>query len=94
MIIRQAQAAGVVLGQLQVVDAVHTKADVNVEKDRIRHEQGKPLADPDAMVVHKGKREAPRADLTTEKGDGMHRDFKTHAIHDPDMRMVPESSRC
>jgi transposase len=56
MIIDQARAAGVVFGKVQLVDATHTVADVNVEKDRKRHEQGKPLADPDAEVVEKGTR--------------------------------------
>jgi IS5 family transposase len=88
MIIRQARAAGVVFGKLQVVDAVHTVADVNVEKDRIRHEQGKPLADPDATVVHKGEREVTKADLTTETEEVMHRGYKTHVSMDPETGMV------
>jgi IS5 family transposase len=88
MIIRQAQAAGVVFGKVQLVDSVHTVADVNVEKDRIRHEQGKPLADPDATVVRKGEREVTKADLTTEKEEVMHRAYKTHASYDPDTGIV------
>jgi transposase, IS5 family len=88
MVIEQAQAAGVVFGKLQVVDAVHTVADVNVEKDRIRREQGKPLADPDATVVHKGEREVTKADLTTETEEVMHRGYKTHVSLDVETGMV------
>jgi hypothetical protein len=49
------------------VDGTHTVADVNMEKDRKRHEQGKPLADPDAEVVEKGTREVTKPDLTTKE---------------------------
>jgi hypothetical protein len=40
------------MGKIQVVDGVHTVADVNNEKDR----KGKPPRDPDAQMVNKGKR--------------------------------------
>jgi len=45
------------MGKIQVVDSVHTVADVNNEKDRKRQEkEGKPPRDPDAQMVNKGKR--------------------------------------
>ncbi len=69
MIIRQAQLFGVTFGKVQLVDAVHTVANVNVEKDPKRQGQGKPLADPDAEVVDKGEREVTKSDLTTRRGE-------------------------
>jgi len=44
-IILQAVARGVQFGSIQIVDSVHTVANVNNEKDRERHEQGKASAD-------------------------------------------------
>lgn len=88
MIIAQAKAAGVAFGKVQLVDAVHTVADVNVEKDRKRQEQGKPLADPDAEVVNKGEREVTKADLTTEKKKVLHRGYKTHVSIDAESGLV------
>jgi IS5 family transposase len=88
MIIRQAQTSGVTFGKVQLVDAVHTVADVNVEKDRIRQEQGKPLADPEAEVVDKGEREVTKADLTTQKEEIMHRGYKTHVRLDAETGIV------
>ena len=88
MIIGEAKDAGVEFGKVQLVDAVHTEADVNVEKDRIRHERGQPLADPDATVVHKGEREVTKADLTTRTEKVMHRGYKTHVSMDAETLMV------
>ena len=88
MIIAQARAAGVTFGKVQLVDATHTVADVNVEKDRKRHEQGKPLADPDAEVVDKGEREVTKADLTTKEEKVMHRGYKTHVSMDAETGIV------
>ena len=88
MIIAQAKAAGVVFGKVQLVDAVHTVADVNVEKDRKRQEQGKSLADPDAEVVNKGEREVTKADLTTQKEKVTHRGYKTHVSIDAETGLV------
>jgi IS5 family transposase len=88
MIIDQARAAGVVFGKVQLVDATHTVADVNVEKDRKRHEQGKPLADPDAEVVEKGTREVTKPDLTTKVEKVIHRGYKTHVSMDAESGIV------
>ena len=88
MIITQARAAGVVFGKVQLVDATHTVADVNVEKDRKRHEQGKPLADPDAEVVEKGTREVTKPDLTTKVEKVIHRGYKTHVSMDAESGIV------
>lgn len=63
-------------------------ADVNVEKDRKRLEEGKPLADPDATVVNKGEREVTQADLTTRKEKVTHRGYKTHVSMDAETGLV------
>ena len=42
-ILRQALTAGVHLGKIQVVDSLHTVADVDNDADRRRQEQGKPV---------------------------------------------------
>ncbi len=55
-IIRQALHQGLEMGDIQLLDSVHTRADVNYEKERERQDQGKPPRDPDAQVVHKGRR--------------------------------------
>lgn len=55
-ILGQAREAGIQFGQIQVVDSVHTVADVDKDADRKRQEQGKSPRDPQASVVVKGKR--------------------------------------
>ena len=63
-LMNQARAKGLVMGKIQVVDSVHTVADVNNEKepvlslskDRKRQEKRKAPRDPDAQIVNKGKR--------------------------------------
>jgi IS5 family transposase len=88
IIVAQAQKAGVVFGKVQLVDAVHSVADVSVEKDWRRQEQGKPLADPDAEVVKKGEREVTKPDLTTEVEKFIHRGYKTHVSMDAESGKV------
>jgi len=88
MIIKQAQAAGVQFGTIQVVDAVHTVANVNNEKDRKRMEEGKPSADPDATVVNKGKRAVTKADGTTHDEQVKYLGYKTHVSMDTGTGLV------
>jgi hypothetical protein len=64
LLITHAQA-GVQFGAARVVDAVHTDANVNNEKDRKRIAAGQPSADADATVVNKGTRSVTEADGTT-----------------------------
>ena len=87
-IIKQAMAKGVRLGSMQIVDSVHTSANVNSDRDRERHEQGKPSADPDATVVHKGKRLVTRANGTVEQRELMHLGYKTHVSQDAETGIV------
>ena len=55
-VLRQATAAGVQLGQIQVVDSVHTVADVDTDADRQRQEQGQPPRDRQGQRVKTGQR--------------------------------------
>lgn len=77
-ILRQAMAAGVTLGKIQVVDSVHTVADVDNEADRKRQEQGQPARDPDASVVHKGKRSVTEANGQVTTRELQYHGYKSH----------------
>jgi IS5 family transposase len=55
-ITRLAQEEGIRFGGLQIVDSVHTVADVNVAKDDARRREGKPRRDPHARWGVKGSR--------------------------------------
>ena len=55
-VMRQACEAGIELGKIQVIDSVHTVADVDNDADRRRQEQGQPPRDRQAQLVNKGKR--------------------------------------
>lgn len=87
-IIKQALEKGVRFGSVQIVDSVHTVANVNNARDRERHEQGKPSADPDATVVHKGKRLVTKANGMVEQRELMHLGYKTHVSQDAETGIV------
>lgn len=87
-IIKQAQAAGIQFGDIQVVDAVHTVANVNNEKDRKRQEQGRPSADPDATVVNKGTRIVTDPDGTQHEQTITYRGYKSHVSMDATTNIV------
>jgi hypothetical protein len=53
-IIRIAQEKGIKFGPIQVVDSVHSIADVNVKKDKARQEEDQSSRDPDAHWGAKG----------------------------------------
>lgn len=76
--IRQCQAHGLQFGELQVLDSVHTQANVNNIKDRERQDQGGKPRDPDAKVVDKGKRKVvlPNGEATTQEIG--YRGYKSH----------------
>jgi IS5 family transposase len=78
-LIGQAQAHGLQLGELQVLDSVHTQSDVNRDKDRKRQENGGEPRDPEARVVNKGERSVTEADGTTATKSIRYRGYKTHA---------------
>lgn len=89
-LLKQAQGHGLRFGHIQLVDSVHTQADVNNQKDRARQDKGKPPRDPQARVVHKGKREVVEADGRKVTKDIRYRGYKTHLSVDAKTR-VPTS---
>ena len=57
-IVQIALNSGINLGTLQVIDSVHSEANVNTAKDKGRKEDGKEPRDPDAQWGVKGKKKA------------------------------------
>jgi len=74
----QARAAGIQLGKVQVVDSVHTVADVDKDADRERRKQGKKPRDYQAQVVKKGKRRKTDADGQARTVEVMYLGYKSH----------------
>jgi IS5 family transposase len=77
-IIGEALARGVQFGELQLLDSVHTQADVNNAKDQRRQERGAKPRDPEAGVVNKGKRSVVQANGQTTSMEITYRGYKTH----------------
>ena len=77
-VLRQARAAGVRLGAIQVVDSVHSVADVDKEADQRRQGQGKEPRDAQAKVVRKGKRRVTEADGEVRVQEMRHLGYKSH----------------
>ncbi len=77
-ILRQAVSAGVTLGKIQVVDSVHTVANVDNDADRKRQEQGEPARDPEASVVQKGKRTVTEANGQVTTRAMQYHGYKSH----------------
>ena len=76
--LQEARDRGLQLGAIQVLDSVHTQANVNNIKDRERQESGQEPRDPDARVVNKGKRQVVTADGKAVEREIRYRGFKTH----------------
>lgn len=77
-ILEQARAAGVRFGAIQVVDSVHTVADVDNEADRERQKGGNPPRDRQAQLVKKGKRRKTEADGTVTIQEVQYLGYKSH----------------
>lgn len=77
-VLRHAHNSGIRLGQIQVVDSVHTVANVDNDADRHRQEQGKPPRDPQATLVHKGKRSVTEPDGQVTTKTMQYRGYKAH----------------
>ena len=77
-LLRQARVQGLEMGSVQVMDSVHTQADVNNAKDRERQERGKATRDPEARVVNKGRRQVVEADGKATEKEIRYRGYKTH----------------
>jgi len=76
--IREGMQLGVQFGELQVLDSVHTQANVDQGKDRERQDRGGRPRDPEAKVVHKGKRRVVEADGEATVKEVRYRGYKTH----------------
>jgi len=77
-ILAQARQAGIKLGPIQVVDSMHTEADVDRDADRERQAQGKPPRDPQARVVKKGKRRQTEPAGTVVEKEMRYLGYKSH----------------
>lgn len=77
-VLQQARAAGITLGKIQVVDSVHTVADVDNDADRERQAKGQAPHDPQAQLVKKGKHPVtqPNGEVKTE--DVQYLGYKSH----------------
>jgi IS5 family transposase len=84
----QARAQGLEVGTIQVLDSVHTQADVNNTKDRDRHNKGQGPRDPDARVVHKGRRTVVEADGKASLRELRYRGYKTHTAMNAETGLV------
>jgi len=87
-VLAQAVRLGIVWGKIQAVDAVHTIANVNNEKDRLRPGRELPPVDPDASTVHKGRRKVTDADGKVECRDIKYHGYKTHVSMDTATRVI------
>lgn len=77
-VLRQAKTAGVKLGKIQVVDSVHTVADVDNDADRQRQQKGKPPRDKQAQLVKKGKRRKTGPDGKVSMQETQYLGYKSH----------------
>jgi len=77
-LVGQAIEQGVDMGDIQIMDSVHTQANVNNNKDRNRQEQGQNPRDPDAQVIHKGRRSVVEPDGRRTRRDIRYLGYKTH----------------
>lgn len=78
LVLQQACAAGIKLGSIQVVDSVHTVADVDHEADRQRQQAGRGPRDGQAQLVRKGQRRVTKADGSVVKEEVHYRGYKSH----------------
>jgi IS5 family transposase len=87
-LIAEARAQGLEMGTIQVLDSVHTQADVNNEKDRERQKRGQGPRDPDARVVNKGRRTEVEAGGEALEKEVRYRGFKTHTAMNAETGLV------
>ena len=77
-IVRSAKDKGISFGQIQVVDATHTIADVNVKKDEERKKEGAGPRDEDAAWGSKGRRTVRTTDGNAVKVSKSFYGYKAH----------------
>ena len=78
-LIIQAKKLGVEFGQIQIVDATHTHADINIDRDNGRKKKGKQSVDKDARwgVKHNKKVKDDNGNIYTQKQCFL--GYKTHS---------------
>jgi len=87
-VLRQAQAAGIKLGKIQVVDSVHTVADVDNDADRQRQAQGQPPRDKQAQLVKKGQRRKTGPDGQVHLQETQYLGYKSHVSLDAETGLI------
>jgi transposase, IS5 family len=83
-----AKEQGINFGRIQVVDSVHTLADVNVEKDGSRQKKGKDPRDPDARWGAKGKKVVKDENGKKHEQTEYFYGFKTHLSLNADTGLI------
>jgi IS5 family transposase len=76
-VLQQAQSAGIQFGKIQLIDSVHTVADVDNDADRRRQDQAS-LRDPQAQLVNKGKHSVKQPDGTVKIVERQYLGYKSH----------------
>jgi len=87
-VLQQAFAAGIQLGKIQVVDSVHTVADVDNSADRERQQQGKLPRDRQAQLVKKGKRRQTGPDGKVTQKEVQYLGYKSHVSLDAETGLI------
>jgi IS5 family transposase len=77
-VVRAARAKGIAFGSIQVVDATHSLADVDVHEDDQRDMDGKPRRDGDASWGTKGRKKVRTVSGKTATVNKMFFGYKAH----------------
>jgi IS5 family transposase len=77
-IVQMALRSGIQFGSIQIVDSVHSIADVNTDKDQRRQRKGKGPRDPDAQWGVKHTRKVKNKDGMEEKQTEYFFGYKAH----------------
>jgi len=89
-LVGQAIEQGVDMGDIQIMDSVHTQANVNNNKDRDRQDQGQGPRDRDAQVIHKGRRSVVEPDGRRTRRDIRYLGYKLIVLRTkPTPRSMP-----
>lgn len=88
-LLRVAMDKGISFGQIHTVDSVHTLANGNLPKDKVRREkEGKDPRDPDARWGVKTVRKIKQADGTLKEVNDSFYGYKTHVSADTESGLV------
>jgi len=79
---------GIVFGKIQIVDATHTIADVNVKKDKERKDGGDKPRDGDAAWGVKGKKKVRTVDGKMVKVNNIFYGYKTHMSLNAESKII------